>query len=218
MRDRIGTTEKQQGVGWASKTRPTLLLLCVWTLMGAGEPPSVGYTGRIKELFLPGAELEPKPYLDRKTPIILRILKTEPVKDGFRYDLEYIGLEPGTFDLRDHLQRRDGSRPTDLPEVRVKVASILPPGQVLPNDLQPHATPRPGGYRLALIVGGIAWALVLAAILFVVAWNMSEVKHFTLILRRAPIADRVILVSTSPYGCSLIESSMAGGDFSTAGE
>ena len=36
----------------------------------------------------------------------------------------------------------------------------------------------------------------LAAILFVVAWNMSEVKHFTLILRRAPVADRVILVIT----------------------
>ncbi len=33
----------------------------------------------------------------------------------------------------------------------------------------------------------------LAAILFVVAWNMSEVKHFAYILRKAPTADRVIL-------------------------
>jgi sulfate permease, SulP family len=36
----------------------------------------------------------------------------------------------------------------------------------------------------------------LAAILFVVAWNMSEVKHFGFILRRAPVADRAILVIT----------------------
>ena len=36
----------------------------------------------------------------------------------------------------------------------------------------------------------------LAAILFVVAWNMSEVKHFTHILQRAPAADRVILIIT----------------------
>ncbi len=36
----------------------------------------------------------------------------------------------------------------------------------------------------------------LAAILFVVAWNMSEVRHFTRILRVAPSADRVILVIT----------------------
>ena len=36
----------------------------------------------------------------------------------------------------------------------------------------------------------------LAAILFFVAWNMSEVKHFAHMLRRAPFADRVILVVT----------------------
>jgi SulP family sulfate permease len=36
----------------------------------------------------------------------------------------------------------------------------------------------------------------LAAILFVVAWNMSDLKHFSHIMRRAPTADRVILVVT----------------------
>ena len=36
----------------------------------------------------------------------------------------------------------------------------------------------------------------LAAILFVVAWNMSEPKHFAFILAKAPTADRAILVIT----------------------
>ncbi|MDQ6685495.1 MAG: SulP family inorganic anion transporter [Pseudomonadota bacterium] len=36
----------------------------------------------------------------------------------------------------------------------------------------------------------------LSAILFVVAWNMSEVKHFSYIVRKAPTADRLILVIT----------------------
>ncbi len=36
----------------------------------------------------------------------------------------------------------------------------------------------------------------LAAILFVVAWNMSDVRRFTGILRTAPLADRVILLIT----------------------
>jgi SulP family sulfate permease len=36
----------------------------------------------------------------------------------------------------------------------------------------------------------------LAAILFVVAWNMSEVPHFFHIVRHAPLADRIILVIT----------------------
>ena len=37
---------------------------------------------------------------------------------------------------------------------------------------------------------------VLAAILFVVAWNMSEVKHVIKLLKRAPRADVVILLAT----------------------
>lgn len=37
---------------------------------------------------------------------------------------------------------------------------------------------------------------VLAAILFVVAWNMSEVRHFAHLLKTAPRADRFILVIT----------------------
>jgi SulP family sulfate permease len=36
----------------------------------------------------------------------------------------------------------------------------------------------------------------LAAILFVVAWNMSEIHNFGRLLRRAPTADRVVLVVT----------------------
>jgi sulfate permease, SulP family len=36
----------------------------------------------------------------------------------------------------------------------------------------------------------------LAAILFVVAWNMSESRRFLMLLRRAPMADRVILAIT----------------------
>lgn len=37
---------------------------------------------------------------------------------------------------------------------------------------------------------------VLASILFVVAWNMSEAKHFAHLLKTAPRADRVILLIT----------------------
>lgn len=37
---------------------------------------------------------------------------------------------------------------------------------------------------------------VLAAILFVVAWNMSEAQHFLKMIRRAPFADVVILLTT----------------------
>src|SRR5262249_46015932 len=144
-----------------------LIVVCLPLLLAADTPPTVGFAGRLRDVVLPGSELEPKPLVDRKTPVVLRVLRAEPVLDGFRYDLEYIGLEPGSFDLRDYLRRKDGSPTNTLPEVRVTVASVLPPGQVLLNPLEGRATPRPGGYRLALAIGGVAWALGLLAILFV---------------------------------------------------
>jgi sulfate permease, SulP family len=48
---------------------------------------------------------------------------------------------------------------------------------------------------LAPLAAGIPLP-ALAAILFVVAWNMSESRRFVLLLRRAPMADRAILVIT----------------------
>ena len=48
---------------------------------------------------------------------------------------------------------------------------------------------------LAPLASGIPLA-ALSAILFVVAWNMSELRHFSHILTRAPTADRVVLVVT----------------------
>lgn len=48
---------------------------------------------------------------------------------------------------------------------------------------------------LAPMAGNIPLA-VLAAILFVVAWNMSDVRHFVRMIRRAPIADVAILIVT----------------------
>jgi SulP family sulfate permease len=48
---------------------------------------------------------------------------------------------------------------------------------------------------LAPVASSIPLA-ALAAILFVVAWNMSEIRRFAGILQKAPLADRVILLIT----------------------
>ena len=48
---------------------------------------------------------------------------------------------------------------------------------------------------LAPLAGEVPLA-ALAAILFVVAWNMSDVRHFARMARRAPIADVAILIIT----------------------
>lgn len=158
---------------------------------------TVGMPARIDQLVLPGTELEARPLDDPKAPVVLRIINTFPHGTAFRYDLDYYGLEPGTFDLKNYLRRKDGSPTTDLPSVPVTIAAILPPGQILPNELEPRRSPWLGGYRLALIVGGVLWGLGLLAILFVGRRKKGEVqaagvRMLTLADRLRPLVERAM--------------------------
>jgi len=123
------------------------------------EPRSVtvGMPARFDELVLPGSELEVRPLEDPSSPIVTRITAAYPHGTAFRYKIVYYGLEPGTFDLKDTLRRKDGSSMADLPSLPVEIQSILPPGQVEPHALGLTASPRLGGYQFGLIVGGIFW-------------------------------------------------------------
>jgi hypothetical protein len=144
-----------------------LFLVAPFVGAEAKHTSSVGLPGVIRELVLPGSELEVKPITDRKTPIILRIVRTFPHGTAFRYDLEYVGLEPGTFDLKDYLRRKDRSPTADLPAIPVTITSVLPRGRVRPNDLELARAPWLGGYWLMLTLGGVLWTVGLVAILFV---------------------------------------------------
>ena len=144
------------------------LLLCLPAEAAAAErATTVGLAGRIVGLVIPGGEVQARPLTDRRSPIVLRVVRAEPVEGGFRYELEYQGLEAGTFDLKNYLRRKDPDSIARLPSIPVTIRSVLPPGQVLPHELEPAATPWLGGYRALLIGGGVLWAVGLAAILFV---------------------------------------------------
>jgi len=153
-------------IRWA----PAVVLLVTVIPAVHGDGPAVraettvGMTGRLEEVVLPGPELEPKPYDDRKLPVVLRIAAVHPHGTGFRYDLEYYGLDPGTYDLRDYLRRKDGGPTSGLPPLPVKVVPLLPPGQVEPNTLQVEPGPRVGGYRVILVVAAAVWVLGLLAL------------------------------------------------------
>jgi hypothetical protein len=167
-----------------------LLVLVSRTAANVEDVPAstVGLPGQIHGLVLPGSELEAKPVTDRKTPVVLRIIRVWPHGTAHRYDLEYVGLEPGAFDLRDYLVRKDGSSTADLPAIPVTINSVLPPGQVLPNDLPLQGTPRPGGYRLVLISAGVSWLLGLVLILVLFRPRSPRASPLT---RPRTIADRL---------------------------
>jgi len=128
-----------------------------------GSSP-VGVPVWLRDLVLAGTELEVRP-VDETTPIVARIASVNRHGAAFRYDIVYYGLDPGTYDLRDFLRRSDGSTTDDLAPIPLTIRSVLPPGQVEPNQLRVGLLPRLGGYRALLWAGGVLWLGVLWAIL-----------------------------------------------------
>lgn len=126
---------------------------------------TIGMPTRISDLVLPSSELEVANG-DNKAPVAMRIIVARPHGDGFRYDVEYWGLDAGEHDLRPYLRRKDGSATADLPELTVAVRSVIAaPGIVAPHSPAAHPLPRFGGYRTWMIVGAVVWVLGLIALI-----------------------------------------------------
>lgn len=144
----------------ASGFSPTLAA----TLQADVRETTVGVAAAMKQVVIPGPQLEAKP-IDADAPFVLRVIEVYPHGTDFRYDFEYYGLEPGSYDLLDWLQQADGT-PAEGDPIEVTVTSVLPPGQVLPHEPEEGVLPSIGGYRTLLTLGAVVWVLGLFAILF----------------------------------------------------
>ncbi len=122
--------------------------------------PTVGMEGRV-EVTLPGTLLEARP-VEHKTKIALRIAETRPRGDAIWYDLRYVGLVPGKYDLRNYLVRTDGSATNNLTPIPVEIAGLLTEnhsGELLEQPASPFA--RLGGYKVVMIGAAALWAALL---------------------------------------------------------
>ena len=126
----------------------------------------VGMPLRIEQIVLPGSELVARPLDETNRPIVLRITGVFPHGSDYRYDLEFYGLEPGTFNLSDYLQRKDGSAIGELPPLTVEIRSTLPPGQIEPTTLESVRATDLGGYRTWCLIAVVVWLIGLPLILF----------------------------------------------------
>lgn len=150
----------------ANSAMPSSVLVAQETPKADGSHTStVGMPARLEQIVLPGSELVAKP-IESQPAVVLRIVESWPHGSDFRYDIEYYGLEPGTWNLSDFLERKDGSATDGLPVVNVEIKTLLPPGQVEPGPLEADTVRGLGGYQIALILGGIVWGAGLVAILF----------------------------------------------------
>jgi hypothetical protein len=128
---------------------------------------TVGMSGVVTQVILPGTELTVREVNPRTTPIAVRIDDVYAHGEGFRYDLTWFGLEPGSHNLCDYLARLDGTAADDLPPISVTVNSILLPEQVRPHAPDPGLLSRLGGYQMMMNLAVVFWVLGLLAIIFV---------------------------------------------------
>lgn len=184
---------------------------------GAGSGPAsrIGIEGDL-EVTLDRGDYRPRP-LDDRTPLLLRVESVRPAAGGFRYDLHFIGFEPGDYRLADYLVLPDGSPGEGAAGQLVQVRSILPPDH--DGALLPHV-PRPfpwfGGYRALL--GGLAvvWALGLAAFAWfgrrrrVVAAEEPAVLPPTCAERMRPLVEAAAAGTLTADGQAELERLMTG--------
>lgn len=127
----------------------------------------VGLSTRIGDVVLAGGELEVAP-LAPDAPLVVRITRSAPHGDAFRYDFELVALEPGVHDVASALRRKDGSPlgdPATLGAPKLAAVATLAEGRFTPNSPEPRESPRIGGYTTTLWVGGAAWLVGLGVLL-----------------------------------------------------
>jgi len=149
-------------------------LLAAAPLLAEIPSQRVGLPLVLREIYIPGGEIRPKPRRDREPPLVVRVLEIRPAKDGSRYDFEIHGLEPGPHDLADYLESADGAA-AEIQEIPLNITTALPEGLLVAPPVTPGELPELGGYRTKMIAVAAVWAAGLVGLL---AWR-----------RKKPVAD-----------------------------
>ncbi|MFG0284262.1 MAG: hypothetical protein ACF8R7_07550 [Phycisphaerales bacterium JB039] len=127
------------------------------------EPMAIavrGIAGAV-EFELAGEPLRAKPALSVTAPMVVRIVDASAIGEGStRYRVAFIGTVAGDYDLRDLLERQDGSALDGQP-LMVRVVSQLPPDHGTDLFSESSAPPMtPSRYRAAMIALGAAWVAI----------------------------------------------------------
>lgn len=140
--------------------RALLVFVLGWSVAGlaVAAPLTVGIEGRL-EVSLPIAGLKARAP-ERAAPVTVRIAGVKEGEAGTTYDLRFIGLVPGRYDLRPYLLKPDGEAATKLPPLEVQVDGILPPDQKGRLIAIPQGSIEAvGGYQWVLVGAGVLWLL-----------------------------------------------------------
>ena len=143
-----------------------IFFLILLSSAGAEDIGNVGMVKRFK-VTLPG-ELLVAVKVDEKAPAMVRIISWNKGSEGYSYDLEFIGLEPGKYNLMDYLRKASTLEAVDLPEYSLEVDTVLSEdfkGELL--DFQNSVETLTPWYKRLNTVLIILWGILLPVIILV---------------------------------------------------
>lgn len=98
----------------------------------------VGMVGKVTQIVIPGGELEALPDNGPLAKIVVRVAETYRHGDGYRYDLEFTGFEPGKYDLARSLKLKDpNAQAWAIAPIEVEIMSSLEAGRIEPARPEP---------------------------------------------------------------------------------
>ena len=160
----------------------------------------------VSTMVLPRADYQARP-MDDRSELLLNIQSVKPVDaGGFRYEIQYMGLEPGEYSLAEFLILPDGSRPEEIKDFRLHVRSELPEdhnGQLEQMSAAPF--PFIGGYRIFLGFLGLLW--VAGIVMFIRSYRKKKVViDETVVVPEPGFAERIRpLVESAAAGTITLE-------------
>jgi hypothetical protein len=134
----------------------------------------VGQNLVFTDIYIPGGEAKTLPRRDRMPPLSVRLLEVKPAQEGYRYDFEVQGFDPGVYDLASFLVAVDPAQPPRFPKIPLEIRSDLPPGIQLPHELKAAPDSVFGGYRVAMIFLGTFWLMGFVAFVCWFRWKPSR--------------------------------------------
>lgn len=162
------------------------------------ESIPIGIKIQINDQIIPGPELEAKP-LTNESAVVLRIKAVYPHGNAFRYDYEYYGLAPGSYDLGDYFQGKNNIALSDQPKIPIFFTSSLPKERIKPNPPAEGQLPHFIKYKNILIVGTIFW---LSGLLFLIFGGRKKLNLIKSSARKSPSPAEILrpLVEAAKQG------------------
>jgi len=144
------------------------LVLVQWSpvpLFAESSTPdaTIGISGRcwLKSSY---SDLVPIPPEKSGQPLIVRVIERVPVSDGYRYHLEYLAFQEGTYSLRKSLipPATDGQKEDDPSENRdssITIGALTPVDQMEIVASPVHLPRLSWRWELWVLTAGIVWLL-----------------------------------------------------------